>query len=154
METTRRRFVAGRPDVHRRRRPGPCRSRPADQHPRRRPPRNSRLRSGRLFVDGGPRQGRADLAADHGGAVWRFASEENRARFLADPQRYLPAFGGYCAYGVAQGYLVKIDPEAWAIIDGKLYLNYDTNVRAVWLKDVPRFNTAAQGNWPKLVAQP
>lgn len=153
METTRRRFVAGLMLIAA---AGPALAEAG-------PPINT-LAGDRLaiygydpvayFVDGGPRLGRADLAADHGGAVWRFASEENRARFLADPQRYLPAFGGYCAYGVAHGYLVKIDPEAWAIIDGKLYLNYDTNVRAVWLKDVPRFNTAAQGNWPKLVAQP
>jgi hypothetical protein len=66
----------------------------------------------------------------------------------------VPAFGGYCAYGVAQGYLVKIDPQAWAIVDGRLYLNYDTGVRTTWLKDVPGYNAAARANWQKLVAQP
>ena len=106
------------------------------------------------FVEGGPRQGRADFSAEHRGAVWRFSSVENRQRFLADPERYVPAFGGYCAYGVAQGYLVKIDPQAWAIVDGRLYLNYDTGVRTTWLKDVPGYNAAARANWQKLVAQP
>ena len=106
------------------------------------------------FVEGAPRKGRADLAAEHSGAVWRFASEENRQLFTADPERYVPAFGGYCAYGVAQGYLVKIDPEAWAIVAGRLYLNYDRTVRQTWLKDVPGYTKAAAANWPKLAAQP
>src|SRR3712207_6595328 len=69
------------------------------------------------FVDGGPRQGRPDLTLDHQGAVWRFANEANRRLFESDPGRYTPGFGGYCAYGVSRGYLVKIDPEAWSIVE-------------------------------------
>jgi YHS domain-containing protein len=106
------------------------------------------------FVDGGPRKGRSDLAVERGGARWLFSSEANKARFTADPERYLPAYGGYCAYGVAQGYLVKIDPEAWAIVDGRLYLNYDLSIRETWRKDVPGFVRKADGNWPRLVGKP
>jgi YHS domain-containing protein len=106
------------------------------------------------FVDGGPRKGRADLAVERGGARWLFASPENKARFEADPERYLPAYGGYCAYGVAQGYLVKIDPAAWAIVGGRLYLNYDRSVRETWRKDVPGYVKQADGKWPGLVGKP
>src|SRR4051794_32239293 len=58
------------------------------------------------FAEGGPRKGRADLVVYRNGARWLFSSEENRNRFLESPETYLPAYGGYCAYGVAQGYLV------------------------------------------------
>jgi YHS domain-containing protein len=107
-----------------------------------------------FFVEGGPRKGRAELALDHGGARWLFASEANRERFRAEPEKYLPAYGGYCAYGVAQGYLVKIDPEAWAIVNGRLYLNYDRSVARTWRKDVPGYVAKADANWPSLVAKP
>ena len=103
------------------------------------------------FVDSGPRKGRADLVHEHGGAVWRFANEANRRRFRDDPARYTPVYGGYCAYGVAQGYLVKIDPEAWSIVDGRLYLNYDLSVRATWLENVRGFVEQANTNFPRLV---
>jgi hypothetical protein len=106
------------------------------------------------FVDGGPRKGRPDLALDHAGARWLFSSEANRARFRQEPEKYLPAYGGYCAYGVAQGYLVKIDPEAWAIVNGRLYLNYDRSVAQTWRKDVPGYLAKADANWSGLVAKP
>jgi YHS domain-containing protein len=104
------------------------------------------------FVDRGPREGRSDLTVDHAGAVWRFASEHNRKLFETDPERYVPAFGGYCAYGVAQGYLVEIDPAAWSMIDGRLYLNYDLSVRAAWLTDVEGYIRRATANWPRLTS--
>ena len=105
------------------------------------------------FVDGGPRKGRADLAVERGGARWLFASEANRERFRAEPEKYLPAYGGYCAYGVAQGYLVKVDPEAWSVVNGRLYLNYDLSIREAWRKDVPGYVQKADGNWPRLVGK-
>jgi YHS domain-containing protein len=106
------------------------------------------------FVEGGPRKGRPELALDHAGARWLFSSEANRERFRAEPEKYLPAYGGYCAFGVAQGYLVKIDPDAWAIVDGRLYLNYDRSVARTWRKDVPGYVAKADANWPALVAKP
>jgi YHS domain-containing protein len=106
------------------------------------------------FADGGPRKGRADLAVERGGVRWLFSSQANKARFEAEPERYLPAYGGYCAYGVAQGYLVKIDPEAWAIVNGRLYLNYDLSIREAWRKDVPGYVQKADANWPRLTGKP
>ena len=69
---------------------------------------------------GKPVEGSADYTYDWKGATWRFASAENRDMFAADPEKYAPAYGGYCAYGVAQDALVGIDPEAWSVVDGKL----------------------------------
>ena len=88
------------------------------------------------------------ISAVHDGVTYRFASAEHRDAFLADPQRYLPQFGGYCAYAVAQGATAKGDPEAWTVHDGKLYLNYSDYVRAQWSQDIPGNISKAQTNWP------
>ena len=106
------------------------------------------------FVDGGPRKGKPELAVEHAGARWLFSNEANKARFAAEPEKYTPVYGGYCAYGVAQGYLVKIDPDAWAIVDGRLYLNYDHSVAETWRKDVPGYVKKANENWPRLIGKP
>ncbi len=88
------------------------------------------------------------------GATWYFASAEHKALFAADPERYLPAYGGFCAYGTSRGYLVKIEPEAWSIVDGKLYLNYDLGVRTTWLRDRAKYIGRADRNWPRLSTMP
>jgi YHS domain-containing protein len=88
------------------------------------------------------------ITTSHEGAVYRFASAAHREAFLADPARYLPAYGGYCAYGVAQGYKVKVDPEAWTVVDGRLYLNYDKGAQSQWLQDTVGFITKSESNWP------
>jgi YHS domain-containing protein len=82
------------------------------------------------------------------GATWRFASQENLERFLEDPDRYRPAYGGHCAWAVAQGYTAKGDPRFWTIVDGRLFLNYSAKVQRDWLEDVPGFVRKADGNWP------
>jgi YHS domain-containing protein len=105
------------------------------------------------FRDGGPRPGKPEFSASHGGAIWRFASAEHKALFEADPERYLPAYGGFCAYGTSRGYLVKIEPEAWSIVDGRLYLNYDLRVRATWLGRTRTYIARADGNWPRLTTR-
>jgi len=70
------------------------------------------------------------------GVEWRFASAENRALFEADPQAYAPQYGGYCAWAVAEkGQLYSTSPDNWAIVDGKLYLNYDDGIQAKWDAD-------------------
>ncbi len=106
------------------------------------------------FIEGAPRKGRPEFAVQHGGSRWLFASEANKKRFEEEPEKYLPAYGGYCAYGVAQGYLVKIDPNAWRIVDNRLYLNYDRAVARTWVKDIPGYVGKADANWRKLVGQP
>ncbi|MGH8670053.1 MAG: YHS domain-containing (seleno)protein [Burkholderiales bacterium] len=105
------------------------------------------------FTQGRPVQGSKEFTHRWNGAVWRFASAENRARFAAEPQKYAPQYGGYCAYGVASGYAVKIDPAAWSVVDGKLYLNYDRSVQASWKSDVPGYIRKADANWPGVLAK-
>ena len=76
------------------------------------------------------------ITTEHGGAVYRFASEANRDRFVADPERYLPQYGGYCAYGVAVNDKFTADPTVWKIVDGKLYLTHSPAVFAMWSRDI------------------
>ena len=95
------------------------------------------------FTDAKPVAGKPEHAATAHGAQWLFASAERRALFLKNPERYLPAYDGYCAYGVSRGYLVKIDPRAFTIRDNRLYLNYSLDIRSQWLMDVAeRIRTA------------
>jgi hypothetical protein len=82
-------------------------------------------------------------------AKWRFASEENRDLFEATPEQYAPRYGGYCAWAVSEGYTASVDPEnAWRIVDGKLYLNYDVDIQKKWEKDIPGHIKKADANWP------
>ncbi|MEH6753699.1 MAG: YHS domain-containing (seleno)protein [Alphaproteobacteria bacterium] len=83
-------------------------------------------------------------------ATWQFASAENRELFAANPEKYAPAYGGYCAFAVANNYTASIDPDAWTIRDGKLYLNYSKIVRARWALDKSGNIAAADQNWPGL----
>lgn len=105
------------------------------------------------FTEGRPVKGSKAFTHRWNGADWRFASAENRARFAAAPERYAPQYGGYCAYGVAGGYAVKIEPDAWSVVDGKLYLNYDRSVQASWRQDVPGYIRKADANWPRVLAR-
>ena len=86
------------------------------------------------------------------GATWSFASAENRGLFKADPEKYAPRYGGYCAFAVSRGYTASIDPDAWSIVDGALYLNYSLGVRDQWSRDIPGNIAKGDANWPKLLA--
>ncbi|MDB9528770.1 YHS domain-containing (seleno)protein [Oscillatoria sp. CS-180] len=85
------------------------------------------------------------------GAVWQFASAENRDAFAGDPLKYAPQYGGYCAWAVSQGYTAPVDPEAWKVVDGKLYLNFNQNIQARWARDIPGNIAKADANWPAVV---
>ncbi len=100
------------------------------------------------FTEGKPVKGSEDFTLQHDGATWRFASAENRDAFAADPAKYAPQYGGYCAYAVAKGSTAKAEPDAWTIHDGKLYLNFDKSVQAIWEKDIPGYVKKADANWP------
>ncbi len=105
------------------------------------------------FSDGRPVEGSGEHSFEWKGATWRFASAENRKRFAADPQRYAPQYGGYCAYAVAHGTTAATDPEAWRIVDDKLYLNLDRDIQALWVEDISGFIRKADENWPMLLAE-
>lgn len=102
------------------------------------------------FVDSRPVKGRADLEYAWNGARYFFSSAANRDRFAKDPSAYVPQYGGFCAYAVSRGYTANIDPQAWTVVDGKLYLNYSKRVQKMWLEDVPGNIRKADENWPKL----
>jgi YHS domain-containing protein len=97
-----------------------------------------------------PVKGSSQFSYQWRGATWLFASAENRDRFQADPERYAPQYGGYCAYAVSKGHTASIDPEAWTIVDGKLYLNYSKGVQKKWKQDVPGNIDKADMYWPDL----
>lgn len=100
------------------------------------------------FTDGKPVQGTAQFTARHDGATYRFASAANRDAFALAPEKYAPQYGGYCAFGVASGYKAPIEPDAWTIVEGKLYLNYNQAVRSRWSSDIPGYLRKADANWP------
>ena len=100
------------------------------------------------FAQGAPVKGSKEFRHEWRGATWHFASDANRAKFVAEPEKFAPQYGGYCAYGVALGSAPPIDPAAWSIVDGKLYLNYNLPTRTTWEKDIPGYIRRADANWP------
>ncbi len=103
------------------------------------------------FTEGRPTEGKDGFEFDWKGATWRFANQENLDAFKANPAAYAPQFGGYCAWAVSQGYTASTVPEAWRIVDGKLYLNYSKGVQARWEQDVPGNIAKANRNWPTVL---
>jgi hypothetical protein len=105
------------------------------------------------FIKGRAMKGSEVFAHKWLGETWHFANAKHRDLFAADPVKYAPQFGGYCALGVAYGQnTANIDPEAWRIIDGKLYLSYDKG-GAAELEQKPGELTKAKANWPKVEAK-
>lgn len=100
------------------------------------------------FTEGKPVKGTKQFSAEYQGAEFRFASAENLATFKADPAKYAPQYGGYCAWAVSQGYTAKGDADHWAIVDGKLYLNYNKKVQDTWNEDRAGFIQKADTEWP------
>ena len=99
---------------------------------------------------GKPVKGSAEHTHDWKGATWRFASRESLERFRNDPEKYAPQYGGYCAWAVSNNYTADADPEAWKIVNGKLYLNYDRSVQQMWERERDKRIAAADRNWPEL----
>ena len=104
------------------------------------------------FTQGRPVKGSRQYTFEWQGATWRFASAQHRDLFAADPHPYAPQYGGYCAYAVANGSTASIDPEAWRIVDGKLYLNLSKSVQRIWEQDIPGYIANANRNWPSIRA--
>lgn len=96
-------------------------------------------------------EGSKDFELEHEGVRYRFSTDDHLQQFAADPDQFLPAYGGYCAYAVANGYTAKTDPEAWTVVDGRLYLNFNRSVRDRWLTDVSGNIAAGDKNWPGLL---
>jgi len=95
-----------------------------------------------------PVMGKATITYAWKGATWRFASTQNRDAFKANPAKYAPQYGGYCAYAVAKGATASGDPKVWHIVGGKLYFNLSRPVQKLWEKDIPGNIKAGNKNWP------
>lgn len=102
------------------------------------------------FKSGKPAKGSTQFTATHEGAIYRFANAANRDAFKAEPAKYAPAYGGYCAMGAALEKKLDGDPKLWRIVDGKLYVNVAAPAQKRWLEDVPGNVSKANQNWPKI----
>ncbi len=105
------------------------------------------------FNDSKPVKGSGEFTFTYKGAEWHFASAANLALFEADPARYAPQYGGHCAYAASKGYFADVDPAAWRVHDGKLYLNYSLKVQKLWGQDVAGNIAKGDRNWPVMLAQ-
>ena len=103
------------------------------------------------FTQGEYVPGSADYTYDWGEATWQFASAENRDLFASNPNEYAPQYGGFCAWAVSEGYTAPVDPTAWEIVDGKLYLNFDQRIQRRWQRDIPGHIVRANENWPSVL---
>ena len=104
-----------------------------------------------FFTDSKPVKGKPEFQLRRNGALYYFASKEHRDLFKADPAKYEPAFGGFCAYGVSRNKLVEIDVDAFQIVNGRLLLQYSKGIRTDFNKDTKGNLAKADGNWPGLV---
>lgn len=95
--------------------------------------------------------GSAEHALMWKGVVWHFASDDNQARFEANPRAYAPVFGGYCAYAISQGYLAPGNPELWVMEGGQLFLLNNERVHTAWQGDREDLMQVAQDNWPAVL---
>lgn len=105
------------------------------------------------FKDGKPAKGSAGYRFEHKGSVFLFASKANREAFATEPDKYAPQYGGFCAFGTAGGYKAAVDPAAFSVVGGKLYLNDNRDVQKQWLADVPGFVNKADRQWPAVSRQ-
>lgn len=100
------------------------------------------------FTENDAVKGSDEFTTEYMGAEWKFASQENLDKFLADPEAYAPQYGGYCAWAVSQGNTAKGDARVWHIHEGKLYLNVNRGIQRRWLADKEAFIEQANNEWP------
>ena len=99
------------------------------------------------FADNGAVKGNPQYEFVWNGAKWLFSSKDNLEKFKSNPEQYAPQFGGYCSWAVSHGYTADGDPEAWKVVDGKLYLNYNQKVKEKWEAEQPKLSEDGKKNW-------
>lgn len=104
------------------------------------------------FHDGVPLKGDPQFYFSYMGATFHFASRDSRNRFISEPERYAPAYGGYCAWAVSKGKLASGDPEQWNIKDGVLYINFSKRIKKRWEKRADKFIDRADEKWPSILS--
>jgi YHS domain-containing protein len=95
-------------------------------------------------------KGVSEFSYEWKGTNWLFSSKTDMDLFSSDPEKYEPQYGGYCAYGCSKGKKATTDPQAWTIVDGKLYLNHSQQVKETWLKDQNQRIELADKYWPQI----
>ena len=100
------------------------------------------------FTQGKPAEGNPKFSYSWKDGIWQFVSDEHLQTFKKNPEKYAPQYGGYCAFGLANGYKAPTDTDAWTIVEGKLYLNYNNDVRKMWNQKQGDFINKADRNWP------
>ena len=105
------------------------------------------------FKQSKPVKGEKEYSVSWQGATWYFQNQQNRDEFKSNPEKYAPQYGGYCAYGTANGHKAPTEPDAFTIVDGKLYLNYNKDVMANWRKDTKGYIVKANEKWPMIKDQ-
>jgi YHS domain-containing protein len=104
-----------------------------------------------FFTDSRPVKGNPQFQSEYHGAKYYFASSEHKAAFDKEPAKYEPQFGGYCAYGVSQGHKAPVEIEAWQIVNGRLLMQYDLDIKSKFNQDQQGTLKKADENWPGLV---
>ena len=99
---------------------------------------------------GRPVMGNGNHVSQYQGQHYLFISKESKAKFDKNPRKYAPAYGGWCAFGVAVNKKFHADPLVWEIVDGRLYVNLDNKIKGMWLKDVSGNIEKADKNWKKI----
>jgi YHS domain-containing protein len=103
-----------------------------------------------FFTDSAAVKGEKTFSTEYQGATWCFRSAENLEAFKANPEKYAPQYGGFCAYGTADGHLSPTQADTWTIVGGKLYFNYNMKVKDKWMENQPGYIEQADKNWPEL----
>lgn len=104
------------------------------------------------FHDGVPIKGDPQYYFSYMGATFHFASQGSRNRFISEPERYAPAYGGYCAWAVSKGKLAPGDVEQWSVKDGRLYINFNKRIKKRWEKRAEKYIAGANDKWPNILA--
>jgi YHS domain-containing protein len=103
-----------------------------------------------FFVESKAVKGVKEFTHEWKGATWHFATKKNKDLFVANPEMYAPQYGGYCAYGTADGHKAPTETDTWTIVDSKLYFNYNQKVKTLWNKDQASLIKKADEQWPKI----
>lgn len=103
-----------------------------------------------FFKDAKPVKGDAMYAYEYKDAKWLFTSKENLDEFMAMPDKYAPQYGGYCAYGTSEGHKAPTQADTWTVVNGKLYFNYNKQVKQMWMKDQAHRIELADQKWPEV----
>jgi len=105
------------------------------------------------FTENRAIKGLEEFSYDWNHGVWLFSNKKNMELFKANPEKFAPQYGGYCAFAAAKGSFAKIDPTQFTVLNNKLYLNYNARIQNKWTKNRDKFIELGDQNWPDLLAE-